>query len=196
MLEQSHVFVSASRMEVQSLVVIEALASGTPVVGLSNETVDELVDETNGARLSKDADPETFALAIQRICELPASEYKKRCERARERVKDLDWSNVMRRTVESYEMILAQQDEKSSRASTSDFLAKYVSQIPAGRLHDDILTITTNLSLPANEKHLLPAKAMWITSLNIVAAVAAFYFVKGPVSIIQKLNQMKGGRAK
>ena len=41
-LERAHVFPSASKMEVQSLVVIEALASGTPVVGLSNETIDEL----------------------------------------------------------------------------------------------------------------------------------------------------------
>ena len=196
MLEQAHVFVSASRMEVQSLVVIEALASGTPVVGLSNETVDELIDETNGARLPKDAGPETFALAVQRICELPAAEYQQRCEHARERVKNLDWSNVMRRTIESYEMILAQQDEKTARTNAHDFLTKYVSQIPAGRLHDDILTITSNLSLPVKEAHPVPAKALWITALNIVAAVVGFYVVKGPIFIIQKLSRKIGPRTK
>jgi hypothetical protein len=36
------VSISASAMEIQSLAVIEALASGTPVVGLSNEAVAEL----------------------------------------------------------------------------------------------------------------------------------------------------------
>jgi len=42
-LEKTHVLVSASKMEVQSLVIIEALTSGTPVVGLANETIDELI---------------------------------------------------------------------------------------------------------------------------------------------------------
>ncbi|MCX6724912.1 MAG: glycosyltransferase, partial [Candidatus Shapirobacteria bacterium] len=52
-LERTHLLISASKMEVQSLVIIEALASGTPVVGLANETVDELVDSSVGFRLEK-----------------------------------------------------------------------------------------------------------------------------------------------
>ena len=43
-LARTHLWVSASLMEVQSLAVLEALASGTPVLGLSNETIDELID--------------------------------------------------------------------------------------------------------------------------------------------------------
>jgi glycosyltransferase involved in cell wall biosynthesis len=60
-LEQTHVLVSASVLEVQSLVVIEALASGIPVVGLANETVDELIDDAFGRRLPKETTPAEFA---------------------------------------------------------------------------------------------------------------------------------------
>jgi glycosyltransferase involved in cell wall biosynthesis len=191
MLEQTHVFVSASRMEVQSLVVIEALASGTPVVGLSNETVDELVNQTSGACLPKDASPADFAAAVQQICELPAGEYRALCENARERVKGLDLSNVARKTVESYEALLTRQHARQETSSGREFLAKYVAQIPAGRLHDEILTITSNLSLPlpVKKETLPPARALWITALNIVAAVVGFYVLKGPVFVIRKLNR-------
>ncbi len=69
MLAQTHAFVSASKMEVQSLAIIEALASGSPVIGLGNETVDELVDETNGVRLPNDTSAEEFAAAIRSVCD-------------------------------------------------------------------------------------------------------------------------------
>jgi 1,2-diacylglycerol 3-alpha-glucosyltransferase len=106
LLERTHVLVSASKMEVQSLVVLEALASGTPVVGLSNETVDELVDDTVGCRLSKEAAPEEFARSVEKICALPQQEYDRMCEAARRRVQSMDWSVVVNRTSEAYETIL------------------------------------------------------------------------------------------
>jgi 1,2-diacylglycerol 3-alpha-glucosyltransferase len=92
--EAAHLVVSASKIEVQSLVIIEALASGTPVVGLSNETIDELVDDTVGARLPKEASPAEFAAAVDRLGRLPQADYERRCECARERVKHLDWATV------------------------------------------------------------------------------------------------------
>ncbi len=106
-LEKSHLLLSASKMEVQSLVVIEALASGTPVVGLSNETVDELVDETVGSRLSKETTPEEFARRVDRICALPQAEYDTLCDQSRERVRNMDWRSVVVKTAEAYEEILA-----------------------------------------------------------------------------------------
>jgi glycosyltransferase involved in cell wall biosynthesis len=105
-LERTHVLVSASKMEVQSLVVIEALASGTPVVGLANETVDELVDDSVGCRLSKEATPEDFARCVERICALPQAEYDQLCEAARTRVQKLDWSSVVTQTSDAYGKIL------------------------------------------------------------------------------------------
>jgi len=106
-LEQTHVFISASKMEVQSLVVLEALASGTPVVGLSNETIDELVDEQVGCRLSKDSPPEEFARRVQAICEQSPSAYAQMCQNARQRVERFDWANVVRLTGSHYESLIA-----------------------------------------------------------------------------------------
>jgi glycosyltransferase involved in cell wall biosynthesis len=104
----THVFVSASKMEVQSLVVLEALASGTPVVGLSNETIDELVDEEVGFRLERDTPPEVFAQHVQTVCELPPQMYVRMCQRARQRVEMFDWANVVRLTSVHYESLVAE----------------------------------------------------------------------------------------
>jgi glycosyltransferase involved in cell wall biosynthesis len=108
LLGRTHVFVSASTMEVQSLSVIEALASGTPVVGLSNETIDELVDDRVGKRLGRDASPQTFAEAVDRICRLPPDEYNHLCERARERVGRFGWPNVVAMTESAYRSLIGE----------------------------------------------------------------------------------------
>ncbi len=109
--ESAHLLVSASKMEVQSLVVIEALASGTPVVGLSNETVDELVDDRVGIRLPKVASPAQFAAAVERVCGLPQADYDRMCQCARERVKHLDWSTVAGALMDAYAALA---DEKAA----------------------------------------------------------------------------------
>lgn len=108
-LQSAHVFVSASRLEVQSLAVIEALASGTPVVGLANQTVDELVDDAVGRRLPADASPVEFARAVQRICALPPADYAVMCAAARARVQSLDWQAVVARNQAVYEDLIARQ---------------------------------------------------------------------------------------
>lgn len=101
-LARAHLFVSASRLEVQSLAVIEALASGTPVVGLGNETIDELVDDRVGKRLRPDASPAEFAREVERICTLSPENYLRMCRAARDRVRDLDWQAVLEGTAQVY----------------------------------------------------------------------------------------------
>jgi len=101
-LSQSHLFVSASKMEVQSLAVIEALASGTPVVGLGNETIDEFVDDLVGARLPKKTSAEKFAKTVVNILSLPEKDYFNLCQNARQKVAHLDWKQVVSQTVEAY----------------------------------------------------------------------------------------------
>jgi glycosyltransferase involved in cell wall biosynthesis len=101
-LARTHVWVSASLMEVQSLAVMEALASGTPVVGLSNETIDELIDSDVGARLPKDATPEQFANAVRALCETGSESYEALCRNARSKAKPYDWDNNMNLTERMY----------------------------------------------------------------------------------------------
>lgn len=109
-LEKAHFFVSASLIEVQSLVVIEALASGTPVLGLSNETIDEFIDERVGFKFDQNTSPEVFAKKIKEMCLLSSDNYKTLCEQARLRVSELDWSRVVEKTTVLYEQLLANRE--------------------------------------------------------------------------------------
>jgi glycosyltransferase involved in cell wall biosynthesis len=107
-------FVSASKMEVQSLAVIEALASGTPIVGISNETIDELVNEENGFVFSKNTSPKKFAEKIEEICSLPRDEYIKLSGSARRRVEELDWGEIVAKTAGKYKEVIGSKKELES----------------------------------------------------------------------------------
>jgi len=102
-LARAHAFVSASRLEVQSLTVIEALAAGTPVIGLGNETIDELVDDTVGRRLPRETPPAEFAHTVEQICSLAQPEYDRLCRCARARIERMDWTRVVDATATAYE---------------------------------------------------------------------------------------------
>jgi 1,2-diacylglycerol 3-alpha-glucosyltransferase len=117
-LARTHLWVSASLMEVQSLAVLEALASGTPVLGLSNETIDELIDSRVGLRLERSTSPEVFARAVRQICETDEESYRRMCRSARERAQPFDWSRTVRLTEEMYD-----QQRRAARPSRRGTLA-------------------------------------------------------------------------
>lgn len=62
--KQANYFITASLKEVQSLSVIEALASGLPVIGLKNETINELINKNNGLKINDSITPEKMAELI------------------------------------------------------------------------------------------------------------------------------------
>ncbi len=140
-LEATHLFVSASKMEVQSLSVIEALASGTPVVGLANETVDELVDDSVGYRLSKETAPQAFAACIKKLSSLPAPAYEDLCTNAQARVEHLNWSNIIEQTIAAYQTLinekrpLREQELERERRR----LKELISFFPAGDIKRTLL---------------------------------------------------------
>jgi glycosyltransferase involved in cell wall biosynthesis len=134
-LEKTHVFVSASKLEVQSLVILEALASGTPVVGLSNETVDELVDRAVGSRLPKDIDPKAFARHVERICNL--SQFNRICQNARDRVSGYDWANVRKLTINMYQTLRQEIPPVTEESRAS--LTKMIALLPPGEVRDVLL---------------------------------------------------------
>ena len=98
----SHLFVSASLMEVQSLVVLEAMASGRPVVGLKNETISELIDGKNGIALSRNTSPRRFADAVRKVLEQNEYSYRRMCIMARESVQNFDWDIVEKKLKKMY----------------------------------------------------------------------------------------------
>ena len=192
-LEDAHVFPSASKMEVQSLVVIEALASGTPVVGLSNETIDELVSEDVGAWLAKDQKPAAFAKQIERICNLPQEEYQQVCQNARDRVKHLDWSNIVTQTVEAYQEVL--KIKLTVSAVKKDRLTSLVRFFSRGDLRDYLLEVIEEVRhSPLNVASKLPRvkvptkmqswirvpSSTWLISgMTIAVSMIGYLFMRG-----------------
>lgn len=203
-LESAHVFASASTMEVQSLVVIEALASGTPVVGLSNETIDELVSDDVGAWLSRNQKPAEFAEQILRVCSLPEDQYLEICQNARDRVAHLDWSNVVQSTILAYREILTIKLFMSE--DESDMLNSLVSFFTIGDVREYLLSVIAKArkGSPAQKRYLprlkvprwlqswirVPSSTWIISGITIIVSVIGFLFMRGRGN---KNDQLDGG---
>lgn len=114
LLQKAGLFVSSSKREVQSLVIIEALASGTPVVSLSNETTKELIDETCGYNFPKGTLSKVFAKKIEEICGLPQPAYLSLCKGAMKKVNYLSWDNVKSEIEKSYRQLINEEEKKKT----------------------------------------------------------------------------------
>lgn len=125
-LENSHFFVSASKMEVQSLVVIEALAAGRPIIGLSNETIDELIDSDCGYRFPKDTKPQDFAKRVIKLSMLNKNDYKNLCLNAMKRAENFSWENVYQQTIEAYSKLIK---EKKTKVSNRGRVEKIINKL-------------------------------------------------------------------
>jgi len=192
-LEDAHVFPSASKMEVQSLVVIEALASGTPVVGLSNETTDELVSEDVGAWLTKDQTPAAFAAQIESICNFPPDQYQQVCQNARNRVKHLDWSNIVAQTVEAYQEILKiklsvasfKKDRLTSlvrffsKGDLRDYLLEVIEEARQRPLKVDSKSPRMKVTTKMESWNRVPSSTWLISGVTIVASMIGYLLMRG-----------------
>ena len=179
LLENAHLLLSASTMEVQSLVVIEALASGTPIVGLSNETIDELVDDRVGLRLQKTAPPEAMAEAVLGIFSGASEDYQQYCMMARERVQHLDWSNVMDQTIDLYRKIqslvaLTYPPVPSHRRIASRILAN----VRDLEWKQTLLDLSSNLPLPSLPRHRVSMETRMISGITHTGAIMLYAAIK------------------
>ena len=192
-LEEAHVFPSASKMEVQSLVVIEALASGTPVVGLSNETIDEMISDDVGAWVAKEDSPVEFAKHIERICNLPQDDYQAMCQAAKDRVDHLDWSNVVESTANAYKDIL--RHKPSITEDESDMLTSLVSFVAVGEVKNYLLDVIEEArksrvaeigllpryKVPRSIRSWIrvPSSTWFISGITILISVVGYLLMKG-----------------
>jgi hypothetical protein len=184
-LERSHLFVSASKLEVQSLAIVEALASGTPVVGLSNETVDELVDDAVGCRLARDATPEEFARCVTEICSLPASKYEQLCRSARQRVEHHDWPHVQDLTVEAYETI---RNEHVAEGDEAARVRKIIAHVPSHQMRRALEEGVARFERTARRRHVSGTTWLWVGLVRFVSMITAFVFGSVTRSWAKKLG--------
>jgi 1,2-diacylglycerol 3-alpha-glucosyltransferase len=101
-IQDYHVFVSASKMEVQSVAVIEALAAAKPIVALKNETIEEIAIHDCVTMLPQDTSPEEFAKSILEMVE-DKNRYLRRAKEAREISKNFTKETAYEMNVRSYE---------------------------------------------------------------------------------------------
>ena len=93
LLEQADVFLNASVVDNQPLSILEAFATGVPVVTTSTGAIAELVRDGRTATLVRTDDPQTLADAV---CELLADPARAVtiCRRAREQAEKYSWACV------------------------------------------------------------------------------------------------------
>jgi len=105
--EKSHYLVSASLKEVQSMVYIESLAAGNPVIALENETVKEVVNIKNGLSLHQNTSPEKFAQELMRFVAKTSKKYKLVSDICQTSISGFDIENVILNTEKAYKYTVA-----------------------------------------------------------------------------------------
>lgn len=102
------VFAFSSRSETQGLVLVEAMATGVPVVGLDEPGVREVVlNGKNGYLLSTDASPSQFSKALARVRALTVPGRAALQEEARLTAASYSRSSTTQQTVELYSHAIA-----------------------------------------------------------------------------------------
>jgi glycosyltransferase involved in cell wall biosynthesis len=168
LLEEAHIFVSASTLEVQALAVIEALAAGKPIVGIANETIDEFIDDQVGKKLPKNVTPQDFAQAVLDVV-ADKSEYYRKAELARKKIASLDWPIVMQTIIAKYEELLKKPITKSKRSA----LLRTVARIPNKKLKAYLLTrMEKEEQIPKKKTMRLPTRL--IVGISLIASVVVY----------------------
>lgn len=103
-LQKANFFVSASTKEVQSLVIIEALAAGLPTIALSNETTEVLINNKNGLLMPQKTTPKKFAKKLQVYVNKTTPRYESTAKACRQSVEVFDINNVNKTIIDAYKM--------------------------------------------------------------------------------------------
>jgi glycosyltransferase involved in cell wall biosynthesis len=104
-MRQARVFVLPSLEEGQGVVLLEALASGTPVVASDVDGIRDVVVPEVGYRVAA-ADPVALAVALEQLLRSDAATWQRMSQAARLRaVQVYDWDKIAARFVEIYEQM-------------------------------------------------------------------------------------------
>ena len=120
----SDVFVFPTKYEPFGLVIVEAMASGLPVITSRVAGVaDFITDGVNGLLLREPSDVNDLAAKIELL--LPDAKLRKTMgERARETAENLSWDRVAQKTIDVYNRILSRPNLERPRVSVPEILQK------------------------------------------------------------------------
>ncbi|HOI18439.1 MAG TPA: glycosyltransferase [Candidatus Woesearchaeota archaeon] len=113
---KADIFITASPIETQGIVVLEAMSCAIPVVGVKKLALNELIKEGYNGVLAEPDDPKDLANQCIKLMRLTPSEYKKYSNNALESVKEHDIKNSMKRLEEIYQMAIS--NKKISKAKS------------------------------------------------------------------------------
>lgn len=102
---QHHIFVSASYQEGMSNAMVEAIASGLPIITTMCEGVEELISD-NGVVVGNDS-ADTIADAVTKLVE-NQQQYKAMCDAARRKAENFGWDKVADEYIKLYQRVLGQ----------------------------------------------------------------------------------------
>jgi glycosyltransferase involved in cell wall biosynthesis len=100
---ENHIFIMSSAHEGMSNAMLEAMASGLPIVTTRCEGVDELVED-NGIVVDR-ADARSIADAIKSLVE-DEHLYQRMCAKARQRAENFTWTAVADKYIECYRTVV------------------------------------------------------------------------------------------
>ena len=106
-LRQARLFVLPSIEEGQGVVLLEALASGTPCVGSAVGGIQDVITEAVGQLVPPQ---DATALAQAMITVLQAQDWDRLSSNARRRIEEVyDWKNLAMQLVSMYQQVLTHQ---------------------------------------------------------------------------------------
>ena len=104
---RSDIFVTASPIETQGIVVLEAMSCGIPAVGVKKLALSELIKDGYNGILAEPDNPSDFAKKCIKLLELSSEEYKKYSDNAIASVQEHDIKNSMKRLLEIYKIAIS-----------------------------------------------------------------------------------------
>lgn len=104
---KADLFVTASPIETQGIVVLEAMSCGIPSVGVKKLALSELIKDGYNGILAEPNNPADFAKKCITLLELSPEEYKKYSDNALESVQEHDIKNSMKRLQEIYKVAIS-----------------------------------------------------------------------------------------
>jgi 1,2-diacylglycerol 3-alpha-glucosyltransferase len=122
------IFAFASHSETQGMVLTEAMAAGTPVIGIDAPGVREVIKDKENGRLLFQEDKRVFAEALAWFFSLPPAEKDKMCAAAKKTADEFSITHCTDRALKLYESI---RRRDSDRHDSDSKLGKTVRRIRA-----------------------------------------------------------------